>query len=189
MDISDTITPRSDQLNAEDLLTGPATVTVVEVKRGGAEQPVDIVTAEYGPGRPYKPSKTMRRILIAAWGKDTTAYVGRRMTIYRDPEITFGRDKVGGIRISHMSHIAKPLVIALTVRRGSRSMFEVEPLPDETDEIADVERRINEAATLPELDAIAAELKAQPRRNGKATLLAAWNARRAALTEQNGAQQ
>ncbi|QFP96667.1 hypothetical protein PP512_gp52 [Gordonia phage Denise] len=46
MDLSETIAPKSDQLNAEDLLTGPRIVTVTEVRRGSAEQPVEIVTAD-----------------------------------------------------------------------------------------------------------------------------------------------
>lgn len=131
MDMLDTITPRSDQLNAEDLLTGPQTITITEVKRGSDDQPVDMVTAEFGPGRVYRPSKTMRRVIVAAWGKESSAYIGRRMTIYRDPEVTFGKDKVGGIKISHLSHIDKRLQIALTVTRGRRAQFTADPLPDE----------------------------------------------------------
>lgn len=130
-DMTASIAPRSDQINAEDLLVAPRTVTVVDVKRGSAEQPVDIVTEEFGTGRPYRPSKTMRRMIVAAWGTDTTLYVGRRMTIYRDPDITFGRDKVGGIRISHLSHIDKRLEISLTVTRGRRATFAVEPLREQ----------------------------------------------------------
>jgi hypothetical protein len=124
------IAPRSDQINAEDLITGPCTVTITDVTRGTTEQPVDIVTVEFGPGRPYKPSKTMRRLLVIAWGTDASAYIGRRITIYRDPDITFGRDRVGGIRISHLSHIDKRLEIALAVTRGRRATFTVEPLKD-----------------------------------------------------------
>lgn len=131
LDMTASIAPRSDQINAEDLLTGPRVVTITDVQRGSAEQPVNMVTAEFGPGRPYKPSKTMRRVIVAAWGKDASAYVGRRIKIYRDPDITFGRDKVGGIRISHLSHIDRRLEIALTVTRGRRAPFVVEPLPDQ----------------------------------------------------------
>lgn len=132
MDLTESIAPRSDQLNAEDLLTGPRIITITDVQRGTAEQPVNILTAEFGPGRPYKPSKTMRRVLVAAWGADAKAYVGRRLMIYRDPEITFGRDKVGGIRISAMSHIDSRFSLALTVTRGRRAPFLVDPLPTES---------------------------------------------------------
>ena len=130
MDLSESIIPNSDQLNAEDLLQGPRMVTVTDVVRGSAEQPVNIVTAEFGPSRPYRPSKTMRRVLVAAWGSDASAYVGRRMMIYREPEITFGKDKVGGIRISALSHIERRLTLTLMVTRGKRAPFTVEPLAD-----------------------------------------------------------
>ncbi|MCG7596316.1 hypothetical protein [Mycobacterium sp. PSTR-4-N] len=131
VDMTASIEPRSDQLNAEDLLTGPRIVTITAVKRGNDEQPVNIVTAEFGPGRPYKPSKTMRRVLVAAWGTDAQSYVGRRLMIYREPEITFGKDKVGGIRISAMSDIPTRISLPLTVTRGRRAVFTVDPLKDE----------------------------------------------------------
>jgi hypothetical protein len=94
--MTDTIIPRSDQLNAEDLLTGPRTFTITEVRKGSVEQPVDIHLAEF-PGRPFKPSKTVRRILVSAWGPDAATYAGRRMTLYRDPAVRFGGMDVGGI--------------------------------------------------------------------------------------------
>jgi hypothetical protein len=131
MDMSDTIVPKSDQLNAEDLLSGPRTVTITEVHKGAsAEQPVDVVLAEFGPGRPFKPSKTVRRILVLAWGPDAAAYAGRRLTIYRDPAVRFGGMDVGGIRVSHLSHLSKPLTVALTVSKGKRAAHTVQPLPD-----------------------------------------------------------
>jgi hypothetical protein len=64
-DLTESIVPKSDQLNAEDLLTGPRTFTITEVRKGSLEQPVDIHLAEF-PGRPFRPSKTVRRILVAA---------------------------------------------------------------------------------------------------------------------------
>jgi hypothetical protein len=129
MDLSETIVPKSDQLNADDLMTGPVTVTVAEVSKGSAEQPVDIHLVEF-PGRAFRPSKSMRRVLVEAWGKESSVYTGRRMTLFRDPEIKFGADKVGGIRISHLSHIDGRLSIPLTVTRGKRQPFTVEPLTD-----------------------------------------------------------
>ena len=131
MDLTDSIAPRSDQMNAEDLLTGPRTFTVTEVRKGSsAEQPVSIYLAEFPSDRPFKPSKTVRRLIVSAWGKETDVYPGRRLTLYRDPDVTFGKDKVGGIRVSHMSHIDKRITLALTTTRGKRAPFVVEPLPD-----------------------------------------------------------
>lgn len=128
MDISDSIVPRSDQVNADDFLTGPRTVTVEKVTKGSAEQPVDIHLVEF-PGRAFRPSKTVRRILVNAWGAEASAYVGRRMTLYRDPTVRFGGAEVGGIRVSHLSHVDKPVTVALTVTRGKRASFTVQPLP------------------------------------------------------------
>lgn len=127
MDMTESIAPRSDQINADDLMAGPITVTVAEVRPGAAEQPVDVVLVEY-PGRAYRPSKSMRRVMVSAWGKEASAYAGRRLTLFRNPEITFGRDKVGGIEIAALSHIDKPLTVSLTATRGKRKPFTVQPL-------------------------------------------------------------
>jgi hypothetical protein len=129
VDLTESIAPRSDQLNSDDLITGPVTVTITEVKAGNPEQPVEVHLQEF-PGRPYKPSKSMRRVLVQAWGAEASAYAGRRLTLFRNPEITFGRDKVGGIEISHMSDLPKRLTVSLMVTRGKRKPFSVDPLPD-----------------------------------------------------------
>lgn len=124
--LRDTITPKSDQLNADDLLAGPITVMITGVRRGSAEQPVDLLIT----GRqPYKPCKSMRRALIAAWGDDGRAWVGRCMTLYADPEVKFGGVKVGGIRISHLSHIDRDLHLSLTATKGKRVPHTIERMP------------------------------------------------------------
>lgn len=128
MDISSSIIPDSSQINAEDLLSGPKTFTITNVSAGNAEQPVNIHLSE--TDRAYRPNKTMRRLLVAAWGAETATFTGRKLTLYRDKTIRFGKDAVGGIRISHMSHIEKPISVALTVTRGKRQRFTVEPLAE-----------------------------------------------------------
>lgn len=139
MNLTESIVPRSDQINADDLLAGPVTVTITEVRAGNPEQPVEVHLVEF-PGRPYKPSKSMRRILVSAWGPEASAYAGRRITLYRNPEITFGKDKVGGIEISHLSHLEKPLTVALTATRGKRKSFTVKPLAERRDFLAEAEQ-------------------------------------------------
>ena len=124
MDLTQSIAPKSDQINADDLISGPVTVTITEVRAGNAEQPVDVILAEY-PGRAYRPSKSMRRVMVSAWGAEASTYAGHRLTLVRNPEITFGREKVGGIEIAEMSHINKPLTVALTATRGKRKNFTV----------------------------------------------------------------
>jgi hypothetical protein len=127
MDIRESITPKSDQLNADDLLAGTVTVTISEVTKGTAEQPVNVNLVEF-PGRAYRPSKSMRRVLIAAWGSEADVWAGHTLILFCNPEITFGKDKVGGIQIASMSHIDKPLTLALTATRGKRKTFTVQPL-------------------------------------------------------------
>lgn len=192
MDITETLAPKSDQLNAEDLLTGPRTVTVEKVTKGSIEQPVDIHLVEF-PGRPFKPSKTVRRIIVAAWGAEASAYTGRRLTLYRDPEIKFGPEKVGGIRVSHLSHIDKPLTISLTETRGKRKPHRIEPLVEETppakpptitpEAVAEFQRDIEAAKTIQELDAVGTDLKAWDLGSHREKLSAAWSERHAALKD------
>jgi hypothetical protein len=95
----------------------------------------------------------MRRVLIAAWGTEASAYVGRRIQIYGDPTITFGRDAVGGIRIRALSHITEPLTVALTVTRGKRAPFTVQPLPTDTAGLEAALADIANADSIPTLKA------------------------------------
>ena len=127
MDLSDTIEPRSDQINADDLLAGPRDVTVAGVRRGNPDQPVEIVVAEFD--RVWKPCKTVRRLLIACWGADGSAWVGRRARLYNDATVEWGGRKVGGIRISHLSHLDSPRTVLVMVKRGKRQPVELLPLP------------------------------------------------------------
>lgn len=123
-----TAEPRSDQWNAEDFLGGPRTFTVAGVKVGTAEQKYDI--ALEGEQRVWRPPLTVLRILIKCWGDEAAAWTGKRVTLYCDERVTFGRDAVGGIRVSHVSHIDKPLTLNLTATRGKRQKVTVQPLPD-----------------------------------------------------------
>jgi hypothetical protein len=152
MDITKTVEPRSDQLNFDDVASRDLTITVTEVKQGPPDQPVELHNAEY-PGRPYKPGKSMRRVLIAAWGTEASAYVGRRITLYGDPTIRFGKDAVGGIRIRALSHISEPLTVALTVTRGKRAPFTVQPITVDTDGLTAALDDITNAESMPALKA------------------------------------
>ena len=132
MDISNTIEPDSSQINSDDLISGPVTVTVREVSKGTAEQPVNIHLQEY-PDRAYRPSKSMRRVIVAAWGPDASQYAGRQLQLFRNPDTRFGREVVGGIEIAAFSHLDKPLEVPLTVSRGKRRKFVVQPLQQQAD--------------------------------------------------------
>lgn len=129
VDMSQTIAPKSDQLNADDLIGGPRTITVTRVtgNEGNAEQPVNVFF-DGDNGKAFRPCKSMRRVMVKVWGADASKYAGRSMTLFRDPKVKWGGMEVGGIRISHMTGIDKPEVMALTESKQARRPYTVQPL-------------------------------------------------------------
>lgn len=129
IDMNNTIVPKTDQLNSDSLIGGPITITVTKVSanEGSSEQPISIFYSG-DDGRPFKPCKSMRRVLVTVWGRDAANYVGRSMTLFRDPAVTWAGMAVGGIRISAMSNIDEPVTMALTASKQVRKPFTVRPL-------------------------------------------------------------
>ena len=155
------IVPRSDQLNAEDLLTGPITVTVAGVRRGNNEQPILVDMAERD--RPFKPCKTCRRVLIALWTEEPAKWIGQQMTLFTDPSVLYAGVKVGGIRISHATGISEPKTLLLAITRGKRKETTIYPIEavsgaDQT-YITDAKDEIASAETTESLKAIGFILK------------------------------
>lgn len=129
-DLSKTIEPKSDQQNADDFLSGPRTVkiTAVKVDASANQQPVAI-SFEGDSRKPYKPCKSMIRAMVQVWkSNDSQSFVGKSMTLYLDPEVTWGGMAVGGIRISHMSHITREVKMAMTASKTKRTMITIKPL-------------------------------------------------------------
>jgi len=94
IDISKTVLPKSSQLNADDLIGGPRTITITGVKLVAEDQPVAI-SFEGDENRPYMPCKSMRRLMVKAWGSDGAKYAGRSLTLYLDESVRFGGAAVG----------------------------------------------------------------------------------------------
>jgi hypothetical protein len=184
-DVSDlraTIVPKSDQLNAEQLLAGPMTITVTEVRIGSSdEQPIS-VHYENDLGRPFKPCKTMRKVLLFAWGHDGRTWPGRSMTLYNDPSVKFGGEKVGGIRISHISDIQGDLQVSLTATKGKKALHTIKRL-----EVAPQAPGIEDITRAPTVEALkdnfGAAYKATRDTALRAKLKAAYDARLAELTK------
>jgi hypothetical protein len=101
MDITESLAPTSDQLDAIELIGRPRTFTIGSVTAGNAEQPIQVELLEFP--RVWRPSKGMRRVLAAGWGVDAKTWVGHRLTLFFDPNVSFGKERTGGTRISHMS--------------------------------------------------------------------------------------
>lgn len=128
IDVTKAIEPKSDQLNADDLMTGPRTIKIREVKVApGQEQPV-WVYFEGDNGKPWKSCKTATRTLAAIWGADASRWIGLSCTLYCDPEVTWGGAKVGGIRVSHMEGLTSARTLMLTKTRGKKGATVIKPL-------------------------------------------------------------
>lgn len=182
-----TAEPRSDQWNADDFVQGPRTFTITGVKPGSAEQKYDI-TLE-GSDRVWRPPLTVLRLLLAGWGDEASAWVGQRVTLFRDESVRFANNE-GGIRVSHMTGITKPLRESLLEKRGSRKVFTVQPLTSSpapttaaisTEDAAEWLTLINAADTLEDLQRVwAGAVTAGVTKD--AAIVAAKDARKLALT-------
>ena len=134
MDITDALAPVSDQLDAIELVN-PRTFTIDAGSRLGkrdGKTVAEIRLVDFP--RVWRPSKGMLDVLAGCWGTEGEAWVGRRVTVYNDPDVMFGRDKVGGIRISHLSHIDGPRTLNIrgAGAAGRKQPWRVNPLPDAT---------------------------------------------------------
>lgn len=130
MDVSETLIPNSDQLDAADLAaSGPRIFTIERVVvKAGAEQPVDVHFKEFP--RPWRPGRNMRRVLAHIYGKDSSKWVGHKIELYYDGEVIFGKEKVGGSRIGRATGIDGPVKAPIIVGRGKRGTWLVKPLVD-----------------------------------------------------------
>ena len=125
-DVTEAIQPKSDQLNADDLIGSTLTSAIESVIVSQGDQPITIKLT--GHARPWKPCKSMGRVLAMAWGKDSRVWVGRSVTLFCDPSVTWAGVSVGGIRVSHLSHIKHSIDMSLTASKGKRKPFKVDPL-------------------------------------------------------------
>jgi hypothetical protein len=151
IDLTDSIAPKSDQLDAQDLLGGPRTFTIERVTANNVEQPFNFHLREFP--RVWRPGLSMRRVIVKAWGPEADNYIGKRVTLYCDETVRFGNDVTGGTRISHMSGIDKKLSVPLLVKRGKSALFTVQPLPDvapaqQRDWLAELEQAGNDVSAI-----------------------------------------
>ena len=128
VDISQYTYSKGTQTNADDLVAAPRTVVVTDVVLTGDEKQPLAVRYEGDEGKPFLPCLTMRKMIAAIWGKESDAWIGQSLTLFRDPSIKFGPDTPGGVRISHMSGIDKTISVQLLEKRGKRRTYTIVPL-------------------------------------------------------------
>lgn len=127
-DIGWVLVPKSDQLNAEMLNEGPLTIKITEViAKKNQEQPITI-RFEGDAGKPYKPCKTMCKVLANVYSRDANLWIGHSLTLWNDTNVKYGKIQTGGIRISHMSGIDEKRNIPYIETKGRVSIHTVQPL-------------------------------------------------------------
>lgn len=136
IDFSDTIVAKSDQLNAADIADS-ITITITDAKKHkDPDQPVHIYY-EGGGKKPWKPCKSMRRVMAQVWGSKVDLK-GKRVTLINDPKVTWAGAEVGGIRITHMSGLDAKRVLPLRTSRHKVEKYVVMPLAnDAPDDLPD----------------------------------------------------
>lgn len=128
-DLAASVTAKSDQLNADDLISGPLTGRIVRITKGTPEQPISIHLSSWR--QPWKPCKTERRVMSGLWGGDPSAWIGKTIRLIRDPEVIFGKERVGGIRIDGASGIDHVVTQQLNAARGKKAPRSVVPIVGE----------------------------------------------------------
>jgi len=129
MDLTTTITVDSTQINAEDVLE-PRVFRIIGCKNGPSkQQPVEFRLE--GEPKVYRPCKTMRRLLVRAWGKEGDDDTGKLIRLYCDPSVRNPDGQtVGGTRIDGLSHTDKTS-ITVPVGQGRARAYKIEILRDE----------------------------------------------------------
>lgn len=165
LDISDTLAANSNQMNAADIVGVTPTVQITHVERMNDEkQPLKVyITGGY---KPWFPCKTVRRILSEAWGADAGQWIGRWVTLYREPTVVYANEEVGGIRVSALSNIPGGMTVKLKERKtGKPSEYKIAKLtPPATEKPVDADLRafrsaISDAMKRPEHPWTEAQIK------------------------------
>ena len=125
---SETTKAKSDQLNADDLISESVTIKVTGVKVNMGDAQSGIISYEGDNGKPFKPCKSMRRVIEMKWGSDEKQFIGKSMTLVRDATVKWAGEEVGGIRISHMTDMKEDDRFMLTFSRNSKRSYKVDHL-------------------------------------------------------------
>lgn len=159
--------PKSDQLNADDLVSSPKNITITGVKVSLSGEQRIHVHYQNDDGKPWKPSKGMARIVAQLFGDDPDRWTGQSLTLYRNPDVKYAGEAVGGIWISHATGLEKPQKMMITVAKSKRVPHTVYPFVQQQPAATQVDHDLM-------LKNIAQSLK-NAAQKGSAALAAYWN--------------
>jgi hypothetical protein len=136
MNIREFVTIKSDRLNYENFIMGAKEFTISKLaKKTDQGKARLLIYFEGHEATPYWPSLGMIKCLSSpeGWGDAPFAdWIGRRMTLFGEPTVVYAGKEIGGIQISHISHIKGEYSTKITLRRGMRIDFTIEPLATKT---------------------------------------------------------
>jgi len=155
MDITEALAPASDQLDAVELVN-PRTFTIAPGSKLGKRDGKTVAEIRFVDfDRVWRPSKGMLDVLAACWGTKAEAWVGHQVTVYNDPDVMYGKDKVGGVRISHLSHIDKARIVTIRgAGAGRKKPWPVQPIAETAATKPPTSAQIASCATPDELMAL-----------------------------------
>lgn len=133
-DVGFALEAKSDQLNAVDIMGAEPVIRIRDVKVKQGDQPVSVYF-DGDNNRPWKPSKGMLRVLAGAWGRDSSAWVGKYAQLYFEPTVRYAGKEVGGIRIRALSDIdQRGLSFALRISQKQTEPYHVPRLEVQANE-------------------------------------------------------
>jgi hypothetical protein len=125
----------------------------------------------------------MRKVLVHAWGDNGNKWVGRSMRLYCDPAVRFGKDEVGGIRISHLTDIPQDIKVSLTATKGKKALYEIKRMAQPVAGIDGVVQQLQSAVSVEDLKATFGTAWSSMKDAGaRGRLKVAYDARLAVLT-------
>lgn len=126
LDMTPVLIAKSDQINGPDLIGGPRNVKIAGVRLTGKDQATEIIIEN--DDKLWRPCKTVVRLLARAWGNDGNQWIGKSAQLFYDADVRYGKEKPGGVRVSHLSHLNGELTVCLQVRKGVVKEYTIKPL-------------------------------------------------------------
>ena len=163
LDVTPLTAPKVDQLTADHLVGGPmiGTITGARATHANDKDCIELTLDSFH--LPWRPCKTMIRLLASVWGPDASTWPGRTVRLFRDPTVKFGKDTLGGVRINGLSHIPASFEASVTITKGQRKPYRVERLAPTVDPLAPVAEALG--VDLPRLEAALTAASGHPIRD------------------------
>lgn len=134
MNIREFVKIKSDRLNFEDFIMGSQDFTIAKLGRKVDQGNVRLLMFFEGrEATPYWVPKGMVKCLSnpEGWGEsEFSEWIGRKVRLFGEPTVVYAGKELGGIRISHISHIPAPYSTKITERRGVRIDYVISPLEE-----------------------------------------------------------